>query len=128
MAASLQIGDTTYELPGNLHWRDEYQWEPVAQERERALDGSLHVHETPRQAGRPVTLTGAWAQRSLLETLREQALPTTDAMTLTLEDGRTFTVRWRRGDGPALEAEPVHPLTAPPEDHLYKVTLRFLTA
>lgn len=127
MAATLTAAGITHILPRNLWWKDEYQWEPVTQQRNRALDGSLHIQETEKVAGRPITLTGAWVERQALQTLHGQALNTTEPMELKLDDGRTLQVRWRRGDQPALRGEPVHPSTAPPEDHLYKVTLRLIT-
>jgi len=125
----LELPDgTIHELPDNLYWSDEYdRFEPVAQHRERALDGTLHIQEAPRRAGRPITLRGAWIERSGLASLRQASEETGD-MTLTLDDGREFDVRWRRERRrPAVEGEPVYPLTAPPDDHYYELTLRFIT-
>lgn len=126
--AKLEKDATVYELPENLRWRDEFAaWEPVKQSRDRALDGSIVIQETPLQAGRPITLVGAWAPRSQVLTLRGLA-EDPGALTLTLEDGREFDVMWRRDSRePAVDAEPVIPAVVPEAGDLYTLTLRFIT-
>lgn len=124
---TIEIGSTTYTIPESSYWSDEFEADPVAQNRETALDGSIHIFETALQGGRPITLKGAWAPRSALVALRE-ASETTEPMTLSLDDGRTFTVRWRRPRGrPAVEGTPVYPVASPGDDHQYQLTLRFIT-
>ena len=116
-------------LPENLHWADEYDWSPVRQNQEYTLTGALIVEEAAKQAGRPIPLTtpagGDWTTRSTVEALRAKLAAGTD-MTLTLHDGRSFTVRWRFEDTP-LEARPVlDGLADPDAAALYRITLRFL--
>ena len=116
-------------LPENLHWLDEYDWSPVEQATQYSLTGALLVDEDTKQAGRPITLTtpdnGGWATRATVDSLRAKLQANTD-MTLTLHDGREFTVRWRHG-GQALNAEPVYPgLANPQDDDLYRLRLQFI--
>ncbi|ADE14182.1 conserved hypothetical protein [Nitrosococcus halophilus Nc 4] len=116
-------------LPEDLSWTDEYSWSPVVQNSEFTLTGALILEEGTQQAGRPITLQspagGAWTTRATAEALRAKLLANND-MTLTLHDGRAFTVRWRHGDTP-LEAAPVlEGLADPDTDTLYDLTLRLL--
>ncbi len=46
------------ELPDDLLWVDEFDWNPVAQDIERSLTGALMVQEQAKLYGRPITLTG----------------------------------------------------------------------
>ncbi len=98
------------QLPGDLHWSDEI-WSPVQQERKQSLTGSLLVEEDSVLAGRPITLEGsetaAWVSRQIVLDLLALAETPGMEMTLTLEDGRTFTVMFNREHGQPVEAEPV---------------------
>ncbi|MFP4137483.1 MAG: hypothetical protein ACLFSR_03905 [Halomonas sp.] len=116
-----------HPLPENLYWQDEFdRWEPVAQARERGIDGTLHIQEAPYRGGRPITLRGAWVERTELEALRSMS-EGTDPMTLVFEDGREYRVRWRRdGRRPAVEGEPVFPRANPGPEHLYILTIRLV--
>ena len=46
------------ELPDDLLWVNEYQWQPVAQETERTLTGALLVQEQAKLYGREIELSG----------------------------------------------------------------------
>jgi hypothetical protein len=116
-------------LPEDLSWTDEYAWSPVVQNAEFSLTGALIIEEATRQAGRPFTLQspdgGAWTTRAVADGLRAKLAANT-SMTLTMHDGRTFTVRWRHGETP-LEAVPVlDGLANPDANTLYNLTLKFL--
>jgi hypothetical protein len=94
-------------LPNGLRWEDEYAWHPLAQATDYSLTGALIVEQSPKQAGRPITLIGgkdfAWLTRAEVEALKA-LLDAGDAMTLTLHDFRTFSVV------PAAEPLAVSPL------------------
>lgn len=98
-------------LPNGLRWSDEYAWTPVAQATTYSLAGALVIEEATRLAGRPLTLEGgrtwAWLARADLDTLHAALLTAGATWTLTLHDGRQFTVAARQdGDGP-LKAAPL---------------------
>ncbi len=97
----LTDGATTVSLPDNVLWRDELEWEPVAQATERTLTGALVTDESARTGGRPITLTGMWVTRAVIDKLETLRANVATDMTLTLPGGATKTVAWRRGDGPA---------------------------
>ncbi len=102
-------------LPSGLVWSDEYAWTPVQQSSDYSLTGALIVQESVRLAGRAMTLTGqsdgadhtAWITRSDLTALQTALTAAGATLTLTLHDGRVFTVAPRHdGDGP-LQATPL---------------------
>jgi len=119
-------------LPSGLHWSDEHAWSPIAQSTEYGLTGSLIVDEAVKQAGRPITLTGAndgsrytaWVLLnqsfmgfSSLTDLRVALLAAEATFTLTLHDGRAFTVMPRHdGDGPIRVTPLAGFATLPPAD------------
>lgn len=108
-------------LPEDIQWTDEFTAWRVGQIIRPTLTGALIVQESALQAGRPITLQGyddgggvyvapiTLAQLNALLALEEVAAGAD--MTLQLlgsgETTRTFTVRFRRTDGPAIEAVPI---------------------
>lgn len=119
------------ELDDQLEWADEFEWDAVAQERERTITGHLVVQEGLKVHGRAITLRsngGVWTPLSVvrqLEVLRDQVAK---VMHLVLPDGRDFHVMWRRAEGePPLEAVPVFREVNPPPDADMEVTLRFFS-
>ena len=117
----------TVTLPGDMIWVDEFNWSPVQRATEYSLAGALIVDIGERQAGRPITLksdTGGWMRRSALQALYALAAdPDVSSRTLTLADGRVFTVAF--ADDP-IEAEPVIDYSIPGTDDWYVVTLQLL--
>ncbi len=100
------------ELPGDLMWVDETQWSPVAQSETHTLSGSLLIETDVKQAGRPITLAGSedscWVTRETVLALLAFSYVPEKSMTLTLGDGRTFTVMFRRdGSASGIEANPI---------------------
>lgn len=102
-------------LPDGLRWSDEFDWSPVAQETAFSLTGALLVQEAAKQAGRPMTLLGgssgthfyAWMPRSDVLALRTLLDQPSTTRTLTLHDGRRFTVIPRRDQGSPLSVAPL---------------------
>ena len=125
---SITLDDIT--LPVDLHWQDEFDWTPVAQETGYLLSGSLEIQAATMQAGRPITLTGdesrAWATRTTVLALQAKAATAGATMTLTLNDAREFTVAFRRGDGQPVEARPIVPYNTPAAGDYYAITLRLM--
>lgn len=105
---AITLGAVT--LPQGLRWADEFDWSPLAQETTYTLTGSLVVEQTPRAAGRPITLVGgkefAWMTRTQATALKT-LLDTGAEMTLTLHDARTFTVLPAGEDALQVSALPI---------------------
>ena len=120
-------------LPNDLLWSDEHAWTPATSSVSYLITGALLVQSAVKQAGRPMTLTGAqdmaWVTRSCVETLYEWAAAPLGAdsgrFELTLFDARIFTVAFRHAEG-AIEAEPVTGFTARSNDDFYRITLKLM--
>jgi hypothetical protein len=101
----------TVDLPSDLRWTDEFDWNAVEQTAVRTLTGSLVVSSAARVGGRPVTLqaedeSSAWATAATVAALRNLTVIPGRTMTLTLQ-GVARTVIFRHHDGAALEATPI---------------------
>ncbi len=113
-------------LPPDLLWNDEYQYTPVKQTINTAIDGSLVIEAAAALTGRPITLQGgddyAWCSKATLELLRlKQAQPGL-VMTLTLFS-ITHSVVFMQ---PGITAKPVQDFSNPESSDFYAVTLRFI--
>ncbi|PID77574.1 MAG: hypothetical protein CSB24_00795 [Deltaproteobacteria bacterium] len=116
-------------LPDELVWVDETDWTPVAQNEEYFVAGSLHVQNSVKLAGRPITLSRedgeVWTSRETVLALMEMAAQPGKKMTLTLHDNRKFTVIFRHKDK-GIEARQVKEFNHPQADTYYTLTLRFI--
>jgi len=120
-------------LPDDLLWSDEHAWTPAVASVSYLITGALLVQSATRQAGRPITLTGAldmaWVPRSAIATLHDwAAVPlaiSSGRFELTFVDARVFTVAFRHAET-AVEAEPVLGFPARSESDFYRLTLRLM--
>lgn len=90
------------ELPADMRWRDEFDWQALAQSSvQYSLGGSAIIQQGTMLAGRPVTLGGEWIwlDRATLTTLAAWADVPELEITLTHPDGRRLNVCFAR---PAL--------------------------
>lgn len=123
-------------LSEDLQWVDEYDdgSDLVGQQETVSITGAVIVQASAQQAGRKVTLqgkresnTGFGAMtRAQIESLRGLAATPGEIYTLTLTDGRTFSVMFRRSDGPAVAAEPLKFIQPVADDDLYFPTIRLI--
>lgn len=116
-------------LPVDLTWTDEFDWSPILQSKNYTLTGALVIESGKMLAGRPITLTGdqnsAWASRATVKSL--YALLATDpTMTLTLNDARTFSVKFNHDSGP-IQSKPIIDYNNPADSDVYALTLKFIT-
>ena len=128
------------ELPYDIQWNDEHTAWKVGQIIRATLTGALVVQESAMQAGRPITLRSfddggmryvapiTLATLDALRALEEVAGGAN--MTLILpaagDTTRTFTVRFRRTDGPAIEATPMKYQAPAEAGDWFLVTLRLI--
>ena len=94
--------NATLELPADMRWRDEFEWQALAQSAvQYSLGGSAIIQQGTMLAGRPVTLGGEWIwlDRATLITLAAWADVPELEMTLAHPDGRQLNVCFAR---PAL--------------------------
>ena len=118
-------------LPDDLLWINEFDWNPVAQTTERSLSGALLVQEGQLSHGRSVVLSGngeaGWVSRRTVKSLYALSKVANKTMSLTLPDGRQFSVIFDRANGSGLETRQLIPFAYPDDDDLYLVTLRLIT-
>ena len=120
----------TISLP-DLHWVDEIEWTPVAQnDDERSITGALMIDTGLKQAGRPITLIGGknwgWISYQTLTELKAFAAVAGKEMTLTLGT-TTYTVMFRHSDGPPISAAPVIQKNPPADEDNYRdVVIRLM--
>lgn len=124
------------ELPGDLRWSDEFTWLPTVSQVELACNGAVWVEESAQLSGRPITLESGtdnsrlhWAvvSRATVGALHALASVThATPLVLVLEDERSFNVRFRHQDGPAVEARPLRHIAPHIAGDLYHITLRLM--
>ena len=108
----------------NAYWANEFEDEGVAQVQRRSVSGALLVFEQAQPAGRKMTITGAWVTRATLLAIQTKRLQVAQAHSLTLDDGRTFTVFFDRSQS-SLDAQLIHGTPAAPElTDTYSITLK----
>ena len=128
------------ELPYDIQWVDEFTAWKVGQIIRPTLTGALVVQESALQAGRPITLRGfddgglrfvapiTLATLNALRALEETAGGA--SMTLVLpaagDTTRSFTVRFRRTDAPAIEAAPIKFIVPAEAEDRYLATIRLI--
>ncbi|HDS1601973.1 hypothetical protein I5V52_01455 [Stenotrophomonas maltophilia] len=128
------------ELPADLQWTDEFTAWRVGQQVRNSLNGAMIVQESARQAGRPITLQTtrdgtAYVGVVALPIVRALQASESEARLGPLElvmpahngGDRTFQVRWRRVDGPAIEVEPTRFAVPALDSDLFSITLRLMT-
>ena len=118
-------------LSDGFLWSDEFEWKPIEQKLERAIDGTAIIQEGKKKSGRSIALVPAdkemgWIKRRDLRSLLAWS-ELQEQFTLEFEyphDNRHFNVIFNHEAG-ALEAKPVKDLPTISEDDYYNVTMRF---
>lgn len=133
--SDLTLGALT--LNEDLQWVDEYDdgSDLVGQQETVSITGAVIVQASAQQSGRRVTLQGKRESgrtafgamtRADIEAVRALAATPGAVYTLTLTDGRTFSVMFRRNDGPAVSAEPMKFIQPVADADLYFPTIRLI--
>ena len=121
----------TVPIENGFLWSDEFDWKPIEQNQEYAVNGTLIIQEGKKKSGRSIALAPAdkemgWIKRRDLRSLLAwSALQ--EQFTLEFEyphDNRHFNVIFNHEAG-ALEAKPVKDIPTVSEDDYYNVTMRF---
>ncbi|MCU4418799.1 hypothetical protein HUN33_05095 [Acinetobacter bereziniae] len=122
----------TVLLENGFLWSDEFDWKPIEQKQDRAIDGALIVQEGKKKAGRQITLIPSessmgWVKRRELSKIMDwSALQEHFYLEFDYpHDKRKFKVMFNHEAG-AIEAKPVKGIPTVSEDDYYNVTMRFL--
>lgn len=118
-------------LSDGFLWSDEFDWNPIEQKQDYAVDGAFIIQEGKKKSGRPISLTAdknmAWLKRHIVSKLKDWSVlqEKFELQFNYFHDKRTFNVFFNHQDK-AIEAKPVleHPSVS--DDDEYNVTLRFL--
>lgn len=126
---TLTLGATTLDLPDDLLWEDEFDWQPVEYVPRYSVTGALLLNFGTRQTGRPITLSGspqhAWVQRAAVLQLQAWSyLPAPDLVLV--HRGATTPVTWSPRAAP-LAATPIVDFANPTSTDHYFVVLRLIT-
>ena len=115
-------------LPEDLIWDDEFDWTPMAKSAVYAVNGALHLHNALKQKGRTITLVGdassAWIDRGGIEALYA-LLSSAAPMSLTLNDGRVFSVTFAPGDAP-ISTRPIVVYSDPISFDWHSLTVKLI--
>ncbi|MEB3753823.1 hypothetical protein [Acinetobacter sp. MD2(2019)] len=128
----IKTGETVHLEDGFL-WSDEFDWQPIKQQLDYAVDGTPIVQEGKKKGGRPITLLSkdasqGWIQRKYLNQLHDWSIAQAEQFTLQFtypHDTRSFKVIFNH-ENTAFEATPVKEFPTVSEDDYYNVTLRLL--
>lgn len=119
-------------LSDGFLWSDEFDYSPIEQKVEPAIDGTPIIQEGKWVTGRPISLTAekdmAWLPRHVLSTLKTWSMLQGETFTLMFEyqhDARQFNVIFHHAKT-AIEASPVKGHPSASDDEYYNATLRFL--
>ena len=122
----------TVPLENGFLWSDEFDWKPIEQNQERAIDGTLIIQEGKKKSGRPITLSGSdgqgWVKRSELSIIKDWSALQDEQFTLIFEyphDTRQFNVIFNHAEG-AINAKPVMGFPTVSDGDYYEVTFKFL--
>ena len=118
-------------LSDGFLWSDEFDWNPIEQKQDYAVDGAFIIQEGKKKSGRPISLIAdknmAWLKRHIVSKLKDWSVlqEKFELQFNYFHDKRTFNVVFNHQDK-AIEAKPVleHPSVS--DDDEYNVTLRFL--
>ena len=118
-------------LSDGFLWSDEFDWNPIEQKQDYAVDGTFIIQDGKKKSGRPISLTAdknmAWLKRHIVSKLKDWSVlqEKFELQFNYFHDKRTFNVVFNHQDK-AIEAKPVleHPSVS--DDDEYNVTLRFL--
>lgn len=128
MAVTLDDGTSLITLPEDTQWANEFDWQPVDQDRQYSLTGALVLQEGVRQKGREILLRGgedaAWIPRTTVQALYSMAAQADKTLTLRFH-AASFSVRFDRTKT-ALEAREVLRQANPGPTHLYSFALNLI--
>lgn len=137
-AITLTKGDVTVTLPGGMRWIDRRSRNLVVANVEIQANGAPVIEEFQQIGAYPITLVAGgagdiWVMEPEIDALLELAdSPLDGPMTLTYNDGTVVLVRFRYGEGPAVDAQQIRALypsdPSVPLSQAYSLTLRLMQA
>jgi len=93
-------------FPDDTLWLDKWDHSSINQTVSVTLGGKQVIEESQKQKGRSITLAGEWLDKTVLDALVVERDTLDNTMVLTLNDGRTFNVRFKQAPD-ALNVIPI---------------------
>lgn len=128
---TLASASTTVQIPRGMIWTDEFSWTAVEAVSEYGIGGALIVDAATKLDGRPITLEAeddaGHIERSVLLQVMALADVPLGIFTLTLADGRVFSVMFAPGEPVSARLAVGRP-EVPVTSTRYAATFRFVTA
>jgi len=115
-------GDITLD---NFIWSDKFNWSPVAQQIEPALNGAQHIENTLLTVGRPITLISNLESAVLFLKLDNHMKSNLDSFVIDI-NGTNYTVAWLHNPL-AVTAKPHKHYSDAEPDNFIDVTLTLIT-
>ncbi|MEI8642734.1 hypothetical protein P4S60_10350 [Pseudoalteromonas sp. Hal040] len=109
----------------NFVWLNEFDYLPVVEQTERALNGAQHIEKTLVPLGRPIHLYSDFETASTFKPLLEHAQSTLDAFEISIR-GTLFTVVWDHTQK-AVESTPHTHFSDTEPTHFTNINLRLKT-
>ncbi len=117
------------DLPDDINWIDEFNFQPVSQSVTRTIAGNLVQFNQALVLGRPITLEAiedeGWLTKDQVDSI--QSLASTPGGTFTLAIGaQSFTVTFRHDEG-AFEPSPFLSRIDPASGDFFRAIIRLRT-
>ena len=133
MKLTRKATNETVSLEDGFLFSDEFDWAPIKQNSEYAVDGTFIVQTGKMKSGRPITLLAkdtsqGWIQRKDLSKLYQWSQLQGERFVLQFEhthDNQAFNVIFNH-EQKAFEASPVLGAPTLSDDDNYNATMRFL--
>ncbi|WP_304635542.1 hypothetical protein [Pseudoalteromonas sp.] len=109
----------------NFVWLNEFDYLPIAEQTERALNGAQHIEKTLIPLGRPIHLYSDLELASTFKPLFEHAQNTLDAFEISIR-GTLFNVVWDHAQK-AVECTPYAHFSDAEPTHFTNINLRLKT-
>tara|TARA_B100002049_G_C16078812_1_gene376311 strand:- start:782 stop:1144 length:363 start_codon:yes stop_codon:yes gene_type:complete len=109
----------------NFVWLNEFDYLPVAEQTELALNGAQHIEKTLIPLGRPIHLHSDMEQASAFKPIFEHAQTTLNAFEISIR-GTVFNVVWDHSQK-AVESTPHTHFSDAEPTHFTNINLRLKT-
>ncbi|WP_440053377.1 hypothetical protein ACSLBF_10550 [Pseudoalteromonas sp. T1lg65] len=108
----------------NAVWTDEYDYQAVTEQTERALNGAQHIEKT-LIVGRPITIESVLEPAALYIALFEHSQTKLAEFVITIR-GTSYTVVWNHNQKP-VTGSPLQYFSDSTPTHFENITLRLKT-
>ncbi len=108
-----------------FYWADEFEFSPVKQQQERALNGATHIESALVTTGRPITLKSDLESASLFVQLQNHANTNQDPFNLTI-NGTVYSVIWLHAPL-AVTGKPFESFVDAQPDNFTDISLTLIT-